>query len=53
MQEHDLNNTPAEWNPQVTCPECGSTDTRFIEPHFEALVYECNACGVRFEVEEE
>ncbi len=43
----------SDWQPRVQCPKCGSTDTRFIEPHHEISVYECNVCGCRFEVEEE
>ncbi|MBM3255755.1 MAG: hypothetical protein FJZ08_05585 [Candidatus Omnitrophica bacterium] len=42
-----------EWHPAVICPECASDDTRFVEPHYEMLVYECNACGCRFEKEQE
>lgn len=41
------------WHPPVECPECGSNDTRFVEPHDEMSVYECNACGCRFEIEED
>jgi len=33
------------------CPKCGSTDTRFLEPRDGMLVYDCNSCGCRFEVE--
>ena len=43
----------ADWNPPVECPRCGSTDTRFVEPRDEVLVYECNICGCRFEMEED
>ena len=38
-------NKPAE------CPKCGSADTRFLEPRDAMLVYDCNKCGRRFEVE--
>lgn len=43
----------AEWLDAVTCPKCGSKDTRFVEPLYEASVYECNICGCRFEVMED
>ena len=43
----------ADWQPPVECPKCGSTDTRFVEPHYEMSVYECNVCGRKFEAEEE
>ena len=42
-----------EWQPPVACPKCGSADTRFVEPHHEMSVYECNVCGFCFEIEEE
>ena len=41
-----------EWNPPVECPKCDSADTRFLEPHYEMSIYECNVCGCRFEIEE-
>ena len=41
-----------EWNPPVECPKCNSKGTRFVEPHEEMSVYECNICGCRFEIEE-
>jgi predicted RNA-binding Zn-ribbon protein involved in translation (DUF1610 family) len=40
------------WSGLVQCPECGSQDIRFAEPHHEMSVYECNVCGCRFEIEE-
>ncbi len=43
----------SEWYPAAVCPECGSDDTRFVEPHEELLVYECNTCGARFEKEQD
>jgi Zn ribbon nucleic-acid-binding protein len=43
----------ADWDPAVLCPQCGSDDTRFVEPHYEMSVYECLACGYRFEIEED
>jgi DNA-directed RNA polymerase subunit RPC12/RpoP len=43
----------ADWSPEVVCPGCGSKETRFVEPHYEASVYECLACGLRFEITEE
>ena len=42
-----------DWRPSAACPKCGGTDTRFVEPHHEVSVYECNVYGCRFEVEEE
>jgi translation initiation factor 2 beta subunit (eIF-2beta)/eIF-5 len=42
-----------DWHPPVQCPECGGNDTRFVEPHEEMSVYECNACGCHFETEED
>jgi predicted RNA-binding Zn-ribbon protein involved in translation (DUF1610 family) len=43
----------ADWQPPVLCPNCGSSETRFVEPRYEMSVYECAACGCRFEIEEE
>jgi len=28
-----------DWSSPVVCPKCGSTDTRFVEPHYEMSVY--------------
>jgi transcription elongation factor Elf1 len=42
-----------EWHPPVQCPQCGSEDTCFIEPNYEMSIFECNACGCRFEIEED
>lgn len=42
----------SDWSSSVVCPKCGSDDTRFVEPRYEISVYECNACGCRFETEE-
>jgi transcription elongation factor Elf1 len=42
-----------DWHPAVECPECNSKDTRFVEPHEEMSIYECNICGCRFEIEED
>lgn len=42
----------SDWHDSVECPQCKSRDTRFVEPHEELLVYECNVCGARFETEE-
>jgi len=36
----------SDWQPPVQCPKCGSTDTRFVEPHHEMSIYECNVCDV-------
>lgn len=43
----------SDWRPAIECPKCGSTDTRFIEPHYEMSVYECEICRCRFEVEDD
>ena len=43
----------SEWQEPVECPKCASKDTRFVEPHYEASVYECLVCGIRFEVLED
>ena len=42
-----------DWRAAVQCPKCGSDNTRFVEPHYESSVYECETCGFRFEVEED
>lgn len=42
-----------EWEPLVECPKCGSQDTRFVKPHYEASIYECLICGFRFEIIDE
>lgn len=44
--------TMSDWQPPSQCPKCGSTDTRFVEPHYEMSIYECNVCGCRFEIDE-
>lgn len=41
----------AVWHDPVYCPQCHSSETRFVEPHYENSIYECNACRRRFEVE--
>ncbi len=41
-----------QWHPAVSCPQCYSKNTQFIEPHYEMSVYECLQCGARFETEE-
>jgi len=43
---------PESWHPPVPCPQCGRTQTRFVEMRYEVSVYECELCEVRFEVEE-
>lgn len=42
-----------DWIAPVECPRCGSKDIRFVEPHYEMAIYECNICGCRFEIEED
>ena len=41
------------WSDPAACPKCGSKDARFVEPHYEALIYECNVCACRFEIVED
>lgn len=43
---------PQGWKPPVACPQCSRTETRFVTLHYELSVYECEACGVQFEVDE-
>ena len=43
---------PESWHPPVPCPQCGQTQTRFVELRHERSVYECERCEVRFEIEE-
>ncbi|MBU1924977.1 MAG: hypothetical protein KKB82_03525 [Candidatus Omnitrophica bacterium] len=43
--------TQTLWQDSVYCPFCNSNDTRFISPHYEAALYECNRCRQRFEAE--
>jgi len=43
---------PESWHPPVPCPQCGRTQTRFMEMRYEVSVYECEFCEVRFEIEE-
>jgi len=40
------------WHDPVYCPFCYGRNTRFVEPHYEASIYECNSCRRRFEIEE-
>jgi len=42
-----------EWHPAATCPDCGSDDTNFIESRAETIAYECNACGCKFDKEQD
>jgi hypothetical protein len=44
---------PERWRPPAACPQCRQTRTRFVELHYEMSVYECELCGIRFEVEED
>lgn len=43
----------SDWSSPIECPKCGSKDTRFEGPHYEASIYECNICGCRFEIVED
>lgn len=43
---------PEPWRPPARCPECHGSQTRFITLNYEMSVYECEVCGVQFEVEQ-
>lgn len=43
---------PEPWRPPARCPQCRTTQTRFIRMEYEASVYECEVCGMEFEAEE-
>lgn len=43
---------PETWHPPVPCPQCRQTRTRFVTMRYEMSVYECELCGIQFEVEE-
>jgi len=43
---------PEPWRPPVPCPQCGRTQTRFVEMRYEVSVYECELCEGRFELDE-
>ena len=43
----------SDWRGAPICPQCGSEDVRFVEPHYEMSIYECNVCRCRFEIEED
>jgi transcription elongation factor Elf1 len=43
---------PEPWRPPAPCPQCGQTQTRFVEMRYERSVYECELCEARFEIEE-
>jgi hypothetical protein len=40
------------WRPPARCPQCMSAQTRFLTMNYEMSVYECDVCGIQFEVEE-
>jgi len=42
----------SEWHEDVRCPLCGSSETRFLGLRNELSVFECEACGHRFEIDE-
>ncbi|MDD5254520.1 MAG: hypothetical protein PHR11_00520 [Candidatus Omnitrophica bacterium] len=42
----------SEWHEEIRCPECGSSETHFIEVRNDLSVFECEICGCRFEIEE-
>lgn len=44
---------PEPWRPPVRCPQCNGVQTRFLTLRYEVSVYECETCGLQFEVEEE
>ncbi len=43
---------PEAWRPSVRCPQCISTAARCVSPHDQPAVYECEVCGLQFEVDE-
>ena len=47
-----LQEEPEPWRPPARCPECHGSQTRFITLNYEMSVYECEVCGVQFEVEQ-
>ena len=51
--EEPPSDEPESWHPPVPCPQCGQTQTRFVAMHYEASVYECELCQVRFEANDE
>ncbi|MDP3722920.1 MAG: hypothetical protein Q8R91_05410 [Candidatus Omnitrophota bacterium] len=42
---------PEGWRPPVPCPQCGQTQTRFVEMRYEMSVYECELCQLQFEAD--
>ena len=43
---------PESWDPPVPCPQCGRTQTRFVEMRCEVSVYEGELCAVPFSIHE-
>jgi len=43
---------PEAWRPPARCPHCLGNQTRFLTLNYEMSVYECELCGIQFEVEE-
>lgn len=52
-KEIKMPNKKYKTNKPRECPKCGSDKTRFLEPRDGLLVFDCNICGCRFEVEDE
>ena len=52
QQNYNTDQQPQAWMPAVECPICKSTNTRFLQPHYEMSIYECLDCNSRFEIEE-
>ena len=44
---------PESWRPPAECPQCHGTQTRLMTLRYEMSIYECEACGIQFETEEE
>lgn len=43
---------PGGWRPPMRCPQCHQMETHFVTLRYEMSVYECELCGMEFEVEE-
>lgn len=41
-----------DWRRPVRCPQCISAAGRCVSPHDQPAVYECEVCGLQFEVDE-
>lgn len=52
-EEGFFSEEPEPWRPPVRCPQCNGVQTRFLAMRYEVSVYECEACGLQFEADEE